>query len=285
MALKKKHHYNPNFILRGFADDATNTLWVWDKTQQTCRPVKGTRSRGGSPRYDAFTENHYYTVTDSGGNRDLSVENYLADIEGAAAPIIVDLVAYAQSGLYLQLDFPRTERLARFLWAQHIRSPFVRSESVNSEESEQMFRDLAVEAAVSLDPDRGFIVIRHGDPKAAIETATKRAIMMEDYPGCAVDCMRRMSLDLASIVNLRHTHFVTSDRPCLVSPVLKSGGMAFMAVTKHVAVQFSRPQDSGGDLHRLRLDTVERLNRQTFETAVRFVAGPSHEYLQTLASA
>ena len=142
-----------------------------------------------------------------------------------------------------------------------------------------MFRDLAVEAAVSLDPDRGFPVINYGDRRAAIETATKRAMMMEDYPGCAVDCMSRMSLDVAS--RLRDAHFVTSDRPCLVSPVFKPEGMAFMAVTKHVAVQFSRPQDSGGDLHRLRIETVERLNRQTFETAVRLVAGPFCEYLQT----
>ena len=284
MAQKKKQHYNPNFILRGFADNATNTLWVWDKTQQTCRPVKGKRSRGGLPRYDAFTENHYYTVTDLAGNRDLSVEDYLADVEDAAAPIIADLVACAQSGLYLHLDFLQTECLARFFWAQHIRSPFVRSESVNSEESEQMFRDLAVEAAVALDPDRGFLVIRYGDPKAAIETAMKRAIMMEDYAGSAVECMSHMSLELARIVNLGDAHFVTSDRPCLVSPVLKLGGMAFMAVTKDVAVQFSRPQDSGGDLHRLRLETVERLNRQTFETAVRFVAGPSSAYLRKLAA-
>ena len=148
-----------------------------------------------------------------------------------------------------------------------------------------MFRRLAVEAAGSLNPDRGFLVIKYGDPKAAIETATKRAIMMEDYPGSAVDCMRRMSLDLASIVSLGDAHFVTSDRPCLFSPVLKPGGMAFMAVTKHVAVQFSRPQDSGGNFHRLRLETVEKLNRQTFNTAVRFVAGPCSEYLQTLALA
>ena len=108
MAQKKMQHHNPNFVLRSFADGATNTLWVWDKTQQKCRPVKGTRSRGGSPRYDAFTENHYYTVTDSGGNGDLSVEDYLEDLEEAAAPIIADLVAYAQTGLYLQVDFQRT---------------------------------------------------------------------------------------------------------------------------------------------------------------------------------
>lgn len=168
-----------------------------------------------------------------------------------------------------------------------MRSPYARSESVNSEESKQMFRDLALEAAVSLGAVRGFLVLNHGDPTAAIETASKRAIMMEDYPDCAVDCMRRMSLDLASIVHLQDAEFVTSDRPCLISPVLRPGGMAFMAVTKHVAVQLSRPQDSRGDMHRLgRLgpNTVKRLNRQTFDTAARFVAGTSRERLEMLAS-
>ena len=165
-----------------------------------------------------------------------------------------------------------------------MRSPYARSESVNSEESKQMFRDLALEAAVSLGADRGFLVLNHGDPTAAIETALKRAIMMEDYPACAVDCMRRMSLDLASIVHLQDAEFVTSDRPCLISLVLRPGGMAFMAVTKHVAVQLSRPQDSRGDMHRLGLDTVSRLNRQTFDTAARFVAGTSRERLEMLAS-
>ena len=246
--------------------------------------MKGTRSRGRSPRYDAFTQNHYYTVVDARGNRDLSVEDYLADLEAAAAPIIADLIAFARSGFYPGLDFPRKERLARFLWAQHMRSPFVRSESVNSEESEQMFRHRALEAAVSLGADRGFRLIKYGDPKAIIETATKRSIMMGDYPGCAVDYMRRMSLDLASVVHLQDAQFVTSDRPCLINPVLRPGGMAFMPVTKHVAVQLSRPEDSRGDVHELRPETVDRLNKQTFDTATRFVAGASREQLKTLAS-
>ena len=284
MAQKKKHHYNPSFILRGFADEASDTLWVWDKIQRTCRPVKGTKLRGRLPRYDALTENHYYTVVDSDGTRDLSVEDHLADLETAAAPIIADLIAFARSRVYPGLDFSRRERLARFLWAQHMRSPYVRSESVQSEESEKMFRDLAFEAAVSLGADRGFLVIKHGDPRPAIETATKRAIMMEDYPGCAVDYMRRMSLELATVVHLQDAQFVTSDRPCLISPVLRAGGMAFMAVTSHVAVQLSRPEDSRGDVHRLRPETLERLNKQTFDTAARFVAGASREKLEMLAS-
>ena len=284
MAQKKKHHYNPNFILRGFADDATRTLWVWDKSQHMCRPVKGKTSRGRSPRYDAFTQNHYYTFVDSRGNPDLSVEDYLADLEAEAAPIIADLIDFALSRIYPQLDFKSTECLARFLWAQHMRSPFARSETVNSEESKQIFRALALKAAVSVGADQGFLVLNHGDPTAALERASKRAIMIEDYPASAVDYMRHMNLDLASIVHLQDAEFVTSDRPCLISPVLKPGGMAFMAVTKHVAVQLSRPQDSRGDIHRPGTETVRRLNKQTFDTAARFVASASREKLETLAS-
>lgn len=285
MTSRKKQHYTPNFILRGFADDSTKTLWVWDKVQERCRPVRGTKSKGGALRYAAFAQNHYYTVVDSRGNRDLSVEDHLGGIEDAVAPVIADLITYARAGLYLHLDFPRIEHLARFLWAQHMRSPYARSESVNSEDSRTMFRDLAVEAASILGADRGFLVIKYGDPTDVIETATKRAILMEDYPGSAIDCMRRMNLELARIADLQSACFVTSDRPCLISPVLRPGGMAFMAVTNDVAVQLSRPEDSWGNVHRLGPDTVMRLNRQTFETASRFVAGPSREYLEMLALA
>lgn len=168
MTSRKKQHYTPNFILRGFVDDSTKTLWVWDKAQERCRPVRGTKSKRGALRYAAFAENHYYTVVDSCGNRDLSVEDHLGGIEYAAAPVIADLITCARAGLYLPLDFPRIEHLARFLWAQHMRSPYARSESVNSEESRSMFRDLAVEAASILGPDRGFLVIKHGDPTDVI---------------------------------------------------------------------------------------------------------------------
>lgn len=282
MGAKKKQHYNPNFILRAFADDDTKTLWIWDKEQRSCRPVRGRKLKGGGRRYDAFAENNYYTVVDARGYRDLSVEERLADIEAAAAPVISDLVAAAQRGIYPGIGFARFEDLARFLWAQHMRSPYVRSDSLNSEESRQIFRKLALEAAGSLGAERGLLVIKHGDPSTAIETATKRAIMMEEYPQCAVDCMRRMNLELATIAPV-DAHFVTSDRPCLIRPVLKPGGMAFMALTKEVAVQMTRPQDSRGELRRLPVHTVEMLNRQTFETAARFVAGPSHDYLEGLA--
>ena len=93
-----------------------------------------------------------------------------------------------------------------------------------------------------------------------------------------------MKLDLVSIVHLQDAEFVTSDRPCLICPVLKHGGKAFMAVSKHVAVQLSRPQDSSGGIRRPSTETVKKINKKTFDTATRFVAGSSRERLETLAT-
>ena len=283
MGTKKKQHYTPNLILQSFADEDSHRLWVWDKEQESCRPVRGVRSKGGKRRYKAFAENHYYTIVDAGGNRDLSVDDYLTGIETAAAPVIADVIDVVEHGIYPSLGFARFEELARFLWAQNTRSPYIRSESINSKESRQMFQELALEVAGLLGVDRALLVIKHGDASTALEAASKHAIIIEEYPGCAVDCMRRMSLDLVKIAPTVSAHFVTSDRPCLISPVLQPGGMAFMALTKEVAVKLSRPQDSYGELRQIGSDAVETLNKRTFETAMRFVAGPSHDYLEKLA--
>ena len=277
MAPKKKQHYTPNFILSGFADDATRTLWVWDKSQRTCRPVRGT------PRYDAFTQNHYYTLKDTSGNHDLSVENYLAGLEDEAARIITDLIRFALAPLYPPPNFKKKECLARFLWAQHMRSPAARAEIVNSEEAKQMYHDASLRAARPLGADRGIVVLKNGDPAAALARASKRALMMTEDSD-AVHYMRHMNLDLVSIVHLQDAEFVTSDRPCLICPVLNPGGKAFMAVTKHVAVQLSRPHESRGDIHKPSPEIVKRINKKTFDTATRFVAGGSRERLEALAS-
>ena len=89
-----KHHYNPNFILRRFADDS-DTLWVLDKDTGRCWPKKGGRQN----RYDAFAENGYNTVKNARGADDDSVEDFYTEVEARAAPIIDTLVSTAHARL------------------------------------------------------------------------------------------------------------------------------------------------------------------------------------------
>ena len=99
VAESKKHHYTPNFILKRFADQTRRTLWVWDKQQHTCRPVKG----GRDERYNAFLANHYNTIFDKSVT-DRSIEEFLENVDGRAAPVIRKIVDVARTGLLPTLN-------------------------------------------------------------------------------------------------------------------------------------------------------------------------------------
>jgi hypothetical protein len=82
VASPKRHHYLPEFYLKGFARD--DLLWVFDRKsgQYRQQPPKNTAVIG-----------QYYTSTTEAGEKDTSIEKHLADIEGEAKPIIDKLDA------------------------------------------------------------------------------------------------------------------------------------------------------------------------------------------------
>lgn len=276
----KKHHYTPNFVLRRFADRASRTLWVWDKEQHKCWPQRG----GPKERYEAFAENHYNTIVDTNGQKDLSIESYCAKVEADAAPVIDELVHVAQAGLLPAIGLFHKESLCRFLWIQHIRSPFMRTEITTDEESRQIALDSIVQVVKRVGADPSLILAYVEEIDAMVEIAAKKVIMMDEYVGGAFDHMKGMSLDVGVVPASVDAHFVTSDRPCLISPLLRPGGMACMPVAHNVVVQLSRAAESRGDLHTHSAKKVHGHNIQTFETSVRFVAGPCKAYLEHLAS-
>ena len=89
-----------------------------------------------------------------------------------------------------------------------------------------MYHDARLRAARPLGADRGIVVLKNGDPAAALARASKRALMMTEDSD-AVHYMRHMNLDLVSIVHLQDAEFVTSDRPCLICPGTQPWGKGF----------------------------------------------------------
>src|SRR5689334_19887336 len=83
---KKKHHYIPQYYLRGFtASPTSEEICVYERGKAPfCTGVIGV----------AF-QNHFYSVVDDEGVRDSdTLENYLADaIEKPANPVIAKLRA------------------------------------------------------------------------------------------------------------------------------------------------------------------------------------------------
>ena len=95
----------------------------------------------------------------------------------------------------------------------------------------------------------------------------------------AVAYMRRMAVDLLQIPPTVDANFVTSDRPCLVEPILHGGGNVLMPLAKNVAIQLSRPENSSPTPIRISRTTVRRINRRLFGAALRDVAGSSRQHL------
>src|SRR5205085_3409919 len=80
MGKKKRHHYLPQFYLKGFVDPMNQPyLWVYEKGVLEIKPVSAK---------DAGLEKDYHSFINSEGERDSeTIENILQKIEDAAAPV------------------------------------------------------------------------------------------------------------------------------------------------------------------------------------------------------
>ena len=278
MAKSKKHHYTPNFILKRFADQTIRTLWVWDKQQHTCRPVRG----GRGERYNAFLANHYNSVFDKSVT-DRSIEEFLENVDGRAARVIGKVVDLARTGLLPTLNIEEKACLCQFLWTQHLRSPHLRARWADHPRSKEMAYRSILNAATEPDFPPLEIDRLMEEVDSIIDDAAKMIVTTKSSR--SQDDMTKMSLDLGRVCASVGARLVTSDRPCLIgrSSQLGRSGRVCMPVAEDVIVQLSRPQDSQGDVYSLGIKRVNQINRQTFRAATRFVAGSRREYLKDLA--
>ena len=273
-----KHHYNANFNVRRFAD-AEGTLWVLDKDSGRTWPRVG----GRQDRYDAFAEKGYNTVIDARGERDDSVENFYTAVESNAAPVIDTIIELARAGLVAPLNAVKHEDLCRFLWAQYVRSPVERLATLEDGTArramDEAVRDTCSKFGIPL---QLIAALLPKDLSEMMNDAIVKAPTAPEEPDSAVAHMRRMAVDVLRVVPSTNAEFITSDRSCLVEPILRPGGSVLTPVAKDIAIQLSRPEKSSGNLVRVGRETVDRINEQIYGAALRFVAGPSRNYVANL---
>ena len=276
-----KHHYNPNFNLRRFANEQ-RTLWVLDKATGRVWAKKG----GRSGRYDAFAENGYNTVKYADGTEDNSVEDFYTEVEARAAPVADGIIRVANADLMPAISELDKDTLVRFLWAQWARSPFQRLTALREGTAEGAVDEALQDAGERLGvPLFVLQALTTNNLERIIQNAIVKAPTGPDQPDGAVYHMRGMSLDVLKIPSSVEAHFITSDRSCLVEPIRQPGGYVFMPISSHVAVQLTRPEISSGGLRSVGARTVQRINRAMLNAALRYIAGPSREHLSALDAA
>ena len=103
----KRQHFVPRFYLRNFCD-VDGYIWTHDSRRGT--------ARRSTPENTAFETNIYSPVGDDGGRSD-EIEVFLAEIESAAAPLLLRLSSREK------LDDEEKATMALFIASLFVRSP------------------------------------------------------------------------------------------------------------------------------------------------------------------
>lgn len=111
--IKKRNHYLPRGYLRGFCD-RDGLLWTFDRVSKESRRL---------PPESVAVEKEFYIVKDSSGNKGNIVENWLADSENEAIPIIRGLNADNR-----RLNEEERRILARFVALLRLRTTVFNAE-------------------------------------------------------------------------------------------------------------------------------------------------------------
>ena len=246
-----KSHYVPNFLLPRFANEE-GLLTVLDKETGGSWQKKG----GGKVRFDLFAEHGFYSD---------DVEKALSRAEGDAAPVIANLIEGAD----------RDEVPA---YAQHEKAPlcwFLLLQTLRIQEVKKFLR---------LTGWRG--PENPGNVYEEISTRAEDVLKGRDDAPERIELLRMMSMDVLVAKDRDDSPgYLVGDHPCLKNSAHRSlhPDMVVMPLSSRVTVQLCR-YGTGNLCVESPPAAVEDANRQIYQHAHRFVAGPSNEVLQSAAA-
>ena len=77
-----RQHYIPRVYLKNFTNE-NNQIWIYDKLERTVKP--------SSPRNTTVIK-HFYTIIDTEGKKDYSIEKFFEYIEGKIDKVLLKIV-------------------------------------------------------------------------------------------------------------------------------------------------------------------------------------------------
>lgn len=283
--VKKRHHAQPEFYLRGFCQPGADRVWVYDfeATEPRCVGVE-----------NASVERYRYSVTRKDGSRDNSLEDWIADTESKAAPILKKLIAGDNISLQERADF------ASFMALMH-----VRTDSARELYAQMIAGRMQIEAYATAKHDRAFMQLMEGfqkqhgtmtaekieqvrqaliDPKGFVISVNKEAtlsalIAHDDFLPIFLE------MEWSVVISKEPYYFVTSDNPLSHhvhekhrNPMVPSGFL-------HPKAEVSLPLSSSACLIATRHRTIparsaakpeftKTMNRERAVFARRYLYGP-----------
>lgn len=131
----KRHHFIPQMMLRHFADD-DGLLWFWR------RGLPAADVRKASTK-DLFVQKELYTFTAGDGTKDVALETFFSNLEGAGATFINQLADIIRSN-----EVPKLDAGAWRLWGQFFYYHLKRTPGAIAFIAEKMNFDAKIEDTV-----------------------------------------------------------------------------------------------------------------------------------------
>ena len=248
-----KSHYVPNFLLPRFANEE-GLLTVLDKETGRSWRKKGTEDNA---RFDAFAEHGFYSD---------DVEKALSRAEGDAAPVIASLIEGADRD---EVPAHAEHEKARLCW-------FLLLQTLRIQEVKNFLRQTGWQGPEN--PKRVYEEI--------LSTRAEDVLQGRNDAPERIELLRMMSMDvLLAKAGDDSPGYLVGDHPCLKNSANRSlhPDMVVMPLSSRVTVQLCR-HGTGNLCAELPPAAVRGANRQMYQYAHRFVAGPSKKALQSAAA-
>lgn len=236
----KLQHYLPKSYLYGFSENL-KTVWVYDKKSDTLKELSPEVFGG---------ENHFYTIKNTDGEKDTSVEDMFIEVDGVYMSILrkirnqeqLSLGDRNEFSLILALFMNRTPSFKDF--SEDILSEIMKkSMTIYAQHKDAFYRKLKI----------------LGIKEDALEKTRKFALQgkYDILPSrnYTIEQMVKLSLDIAPLFNMfkwtigkvpKKTSFMTTDNPISLIPSNEHSFNPFQGIgllTKGVTVHFPLDKD------------------------------------------
>lgn len=146
----KRHHFIPQMMLRHFAD-ADGRLWYWQRSL-----AEGDVRKASTK--DLFVQKELYTFVTSDGTKDVALETFFSNLEGAGASFITQLADIVRNGAIPKLDENAWQLWGQFFYYHLKRTPgaiafFADQMNLETKIVETVKKIQAIRAETGGDPD------------------------------------------------------------------------------------------------------------------------------------
>lgn len=272
----KRHHFIPQMMLRHFADN-DGQLWFWR------RDLKPGDTRKTSTQ-NLFVEKDLYTFVQNNGEKDVALETFFANLEGAGATFINSLATIVRGGQIPELDAGAWEFWSHFFYFHLKRTPGAIAAFAEQMNFDELVRQTAGKIrAIRLETGGD------ADEENLEEKIRKNAIVMAQAAKPSAEVLaafERMGLAIYKVVNSRKSFIVTDVPGAAARFKLTDGSMSrptlFVPLTWDIAVG----QLTGGrrtEVITVDGDQVRRMNEASAARSL-VIAGRSAELISSLAN-